>query len=97
MANFDKELDARGLNCPLPILRTKKFLQEMGAGQTPDHRDRSGFGERFPGIRQADRERPAGVGRGGWRVHLPDQEEGLSLCRGLVPRHRHRHHLITTN
>ena len=34
MANFDKELDARGLNCPLPILRTKKFLQEMGAGQT---------------------------------------------------------------
>ena len=34
MANFDKELDARGLNCPLPILRTKMFLQEMGAGQT---------------------------------------------------------------
>ena len=34
MANFDKELDARGLNCPLPILRTKKFLQDMGAGQT---------------------------------------------------------------
>jgi tRNA 2-thiouridine synthesizing protein A len=34
MARFDKELDARGLNCPLPILRTKKFLQEMGGGQT---------------------------------------------------------------
>jgi len=34
MANFDKELDARGLNCPLPILRTKKTLQDMGAGQT---------------------------------------------------------------
>lgn len=34
MANFDKELDARGLNCPLPILRTKKFLQDMGSGQT---------------------------------------------------------------
>lgn len=34
MASFDKELDARGLNCPLPILRTKKFLQAMGAGQT---------------------------------------------------------------
>lgn len=34
MASFDKELDARGLNCPLPILRTKKFLQDMGAGQT---------------------------------------------------------------
>ena len=32
--NFDKELDARGLNCPLPILRTKKALAEIGAGQT---------------------------------------------------------------
>ncbi len=31
--NFDKELDARGLNCPLPILRTKKALAEIGAGQ----------------------------------------------------------------
>ena len=31
--NFDKELDARGLNCPLPILRTKKALGEMTAGQ----------------------------------------------------------------
>ena len=31
--NFDKELDARGLNCPLPILRTKKSLAELGAGQ----------------------------------------------------------------
>ncbi|TXH73967.1 sulfurtransferase TusA family protein [Thiobacillus sp.] len=31
--NFDKELDARGLNCPLPILRTKKSLSEMESGQ----------------------------------------------------------------
>jgi tRNA 2-thiouridine synthesizing protein A len=31
--NFDKELDARGLNCPLPILRTKKMLAEMESGQ----------------------------------------------------------------
>ena len=31
--NFDKELDARGLNCPLPILRTKKMLNEIGTGQ----------------------------------------------------------------
>jgi tRNA 2-thiouridine synthesizing protein A len=30
---FDKELDARGLNCPLPILRTKKALTDMGSGQ----------------------------------------------------------------
>ena len=31
--NFDKELDARGLNCPLPILRAKKALAEMLSGQ----------------------------------------------------------------
>ena len=31
--NFDKELDARGLNCPLPILRTKKSLTDMLSGQ----------------------------------------------------------------
>lgn len=27
-------LDARGLNCPLPILRTKKALNGMTAGET---------------------------------------------------------------
>ena len=31
--NFDKELDARGLNCPLPILRAKKTLNDMTSGQ----------------------------------------------------------------
>ncbi len=31
--NFDKELDARGLNCPLPILRAKKALNELKSGQ----------------------------------------------------------------
>ena len=30
---FDKQLDARGLNCPLPILRTKKSLTDMTSGQ----------------------------------------------------------------
>ena len=30
---FHKELDARGLNCPLPILKTKKALAEMNSGQ----------------------------------------------------------------
>ena len=29
----DKELDTRGLNCPLPILKAKKALAEMAAGQ----------------------------------------------------------------
>ena len=31
--NFDKELDARGLSCPLPILKTKKALNDMASGQ----------------------------------------------------------------
>jgi tRNA 2-thiouridine synthesizing protein A len=30
---FDKEIDTRGLNCPLPILRTKKTLAEMTSGK----------------------------------------------------------------
>ena len=33
MAEFDQELDATGLNCPLPILRAKKSLQAMQSGQ----------------------------------------------------------------
>lgn len=33
MANFDKELDASGLNCPLPILRAKKELVSLDSGQ----------------------------------------------------------------
>ncbi len=33
MADFDQELDARGLNCPLPILRAKKALNDLGDGQ----------------------------------------------------------------
>lgn len=31
--NFDKDLDVRGLNCPLPILRSKKSLADMTSGQ----------------------------------------------------------------
>jgi len=31
--NFDKDLDTRGFNCPLPILRTKKMLAMMRSGQ----------------------------------------------------------------
>lgn len=30
--DYDKELDTRGPNCPLPILRAKKALTEMQAG-----------------------------------------------------------------
>ena len=30
---FQKDLDARGLNCPLPILKAKKSLTTMTSGQ----------------------------------------------------------------
>ncbi|MBI3546747.1 MAG: sulfurtransferase TusA family protein [Gammaproteobacteria bacterium] len=30
----DQDLDARGLNCPLPILRAKKALNTLTSGQT---------------------------------------------------------------
>lgn len=30
---IDKELDARGLNCPLPLMKTKKTLTDMQVGQ----------------------------------------------------------------
>ena len=32
-ADFDIELDASGLNCPLPILKTRKALATMTSGQ----------------------------------------------------------------
>ncbi|MGJ0491361.1 sulfurtransferase TusA family protein [Methylobacter sp.] len=32
MIEFNFELDASGLNCPLPLLRLKKALMEMSSG-----------------------------------------------------------------
>lgn len=31
--NIDRDLDTKGLNCPLPILKAKKALSEMSSGQ----------------------------------------------------------------
>ena len=31
--SIDKEIDTRGLNCPLPILKAKKALADMQSGQ----------------------------------------------------------------
>ena len=33
MSEFNQELDARGLNCPLPILRTKKAMNTLTSGE----------------------------------------------------------------
>ena len=31
--SFDTELDCRGLNCPIPILKTKKAVDKLSSGQ----------------------------------------------------------------
>ena len=33
MSDFKQELDARGLSCPLPILRTKKAMNGLASGE----------------------------------------------------------------
>ena len=33
MPAYDIELDTRGLNCPIPILKAKKSINELAAGQ----------------------------------------------------------------
>jgi tRNA 2-thiouridine synthesizing protein A len=33
LMQIDKEIDTRGLNCPLPILKAKKALAELESGQ----------------------------------------------------------------
>ncbi len=33
MSNFNTECDARGLNCPLPILRAKKSINTLQKGE----------------------------------------------------------------
>jgi tRNA 2-thiouridine synthesizing protein A len=33
MSDFDSELDARNLACPLPVLRAKKAIAELSSGQ----------------------------------------------------------------
>jgi len=33
MQTFDKELDASGLTCPMPVMKCKKTLQTLAAGQ----------------------------------------------------------------
>ncbi len=33
MTEFTRELDTSGLNCPMPILRTKKALKDLQSGE----------------------------------------------------------------
>ena len=79
MQTIDREIDARGLNCPLPILRTKKALNDMLSGQriritATDPGQRA----RLPGVRAADRQRAARARRSRRRV-LVRAEASLTL------------------
>jgi tRNA 2-thiouridine synthesizing protein A len=33
MVSVDKKLDARGLNCPMPLLKAKQALNQLASGQ----------------------------------------------------------------
>ena len=33
MAQFDQELDASGLSCPLPVIKATKAMSELGTGK----------------------------------------------------------------
>ncbi|HEB99726.1 MAG TPA: sulfurtransferase TusA family protein [Thiotrichales bacterium] len=33
MPEFNQELDTSGLNCPMPVMKTKKALKGMNAGE----------------------------------------------------------------
>ena len=61
MAEFDQELDACGLNCPLPILRAKKSVVRYGFGQSAAHHFYGPrFSERFRGFFKANGQRTFG-------------------------------------
>jgi tRNA 2-thiouridine synthesizing protein A len=49
---FHKELDARGLNCPLPILKAKKRWQNCRAGSAAHHGNRPGSVRDFQACKQ---------------------------------------------
>ncbi len=75
MADFDQELDASGLNCPLPILRAKKTLNAMASGQVLHViATDPGSVKDFDCLRQADWQRTDRVQGRGRQVPLPDQE-----------------------
>ena len=63
---FDKELDARGLSCPLPILKTKKSLNELASGQVLKVvATDPGSVKDMRCVREPDGQRAAVVDRGG--------------------------------
>lgn len=71
----DFDLDARGLNCPLPILRTKKALNTMTSGQVLKVLATDPGSVRDDSCPQADRQHAAGCQRGLGRVQFSAAQE----------------------
>jgi len=53
----DQVLDAKGLACPMPIVKTKKAMKDMEKGQVLEiHATKPGRKERFDGLGPIDGE-----------------------------------------
>ena len=81
MLQPDREVDARDLNCPLPILRTKKALNDMVPARRSGCSRRPRVGPGFPGLCPADRQRARRAGRGR-RLLLFSPEAQMSSSLG---------------
>ena len=56
----DHTLDTKGLNCPLPILKARKALKDVGPGETLEILSTDpGIGRGLPGLLPSDRQRVA--------------------------------------
>jgi hypothetical protein len=72
----DKTLDASGLNCPLPVLKTKKALEELQSGAgvgNNNHGPRCK--SRHTRLLQQNRTPTLGSSRGGWQDHILCEEK----------------------
>ncbi|MFH1033944.1 MAG: sulfurtransferase TusA family protein [Pseudomonadota bacterium] len=64
----DQILDAKGLSCPMPILKTKKSINQMQSGQILELQATD------PGTKN---DLPAFLGRGGHQLLGEEQREGF--------------------
>ncbi len=77
----DQLLDAKGLNCPLPILRAKKALKDVAMGGTLEVLATDpGAVKDFEAFLSGDRQRPPGVESGRQDLQLRHQAHVLDQC-----------------
>lgn len=83
--DIHKEIDTRGLNCPLPILKAKKALADMVSGQllkvvSTDN----GSLRDFQAFAKQTGNEPGRAADGGRRIH-PPAAPALSASRAAFP------------